>query len=156
MMKVLADRPTVQFAVKSGGHAMIPKASSTTGIQISMTRFADVNYDPKTTYIEVGAGCLWDQVYSQLVPYKRNVIGGASSQGVGVSGWMLGAGYSLKSNKYGLGIDNVVEYEIVVPDGRILIVSERKEKKLFQALRVCHPSLIHALTSLDVSSGRRK
>ena len=64
------------------------------------------------------------------------MVGGASSQGVGVSGWMLGAGYSLKSNRYGLGIDNLVEYEVVVPDGRILTVSKEKDEKLFQALRV--------------------
>ncbi|EMD34615.1 hypothetical protein CERSUDRAFT_116778 [Gelatoporia subvermispora B] len=135
MMKVLRNRPTVEFAVKGGGHGMVPRASSTTGILISMARFDTVEYNSKTTLIKVGSGCLWDQVYSQIYKYKRNVIGGAASQGVGVAGWLLGAGYSLKSNQYGLGIDNIVEYEIVVPDGRILTVTENKEKKLFQALR---------------------
>lgn len=116
-----------------------------------MSRFTDVNYDPETTYVEVGAGCLWDQVYNELVPRKRNVIGGASSQGVGVGGWLLGAGYSLKSNKYGLGIDNVVEYEVVVPDGRVLTVNEKNDEKLFQALRVRLRDLptVHVLIRLQ-------
>ncbi|KAF9465826.1 hypothetical protein BDZ94DRAFT_1253281 [Collybia nuda] len=134
MMKVLKEYQ-VQFAVKCGGHGMAPTVSSTTGIQISMSRFSKVLYDSKTQLVEIGAGCLWDQVYSKLAPSGRNVIGGASSDGVGVGGWLLGGGYSLKSNRYGLGIDHIVEYEIVTPDGRIRTVTAQKERDLFQALR---------------------
>jgi FAD/FMN-containing dehydrogenase len=122
--------------VKGGGHGMAPTVSSTTGIQISMARFSKVQYNPKTRVVEIGAGCLWDQVYSKLTASGRNVIGGASSDGVGVAGWLLGGGYSLKSNRYGLGIDHIVEYEIVTPDGRVRKVNAGKEGKLFQALRV--------------------
>ncbi|KAI0634379.1 hypothetical protein C8Q77DRAFT_1072982 [Trametes polyzona] len=135
MMKVLRDRPTVPFAVKGGGHAMVPGSSSTTGILISMARLDTIEYDPSTQLVKVGAGCLWDAVYAKMYPYRRNVIGGSASQGVGVAGWMLGGGYSLKSSQYGLGIDNVVEFEVVVPDGRVLIANASKEKKLYQALR---------------------
>ncbi|KAF9465830.1 hypothetical protein BDZ94DRAFT_1234435 [Collybia nuda] len=142
MMKVLKKRQ-VPFAsnlnclkVKGGGHGMAPKFSSTTGIQISMARFSKVQYNPKTQFVDIGAGCLWDQVYSKLAASGRNVIGGASSDGVGVGGWLLGGDYSLKSNRYGLGIDHIVEYEIVTPDGRVREVNAKKESKLFQALRV--------------------
>jgi FAD/FMN-containing dehydrogenase len=115
---------------------MAPTFSSTSGIQIYMARFSQVRYDQKTKLVELGAGCLWDQVYIKLAPFGRNVIGGASSDGVGVGGWLLGGGYSLKSNRYGLGIDNIVSYEIVTPDGRVRKVSEQKESELFHALRV--------------------
>ena len=115
---------------------MAPTFSSTTGIQISMARFSQVLYDEQKELVKVDAGCLWDQVYSKLAPYNRNVIGGASSEGVGVGGWLLGGGYSLKSNRYGLGIDNVVQYEVVTPDGRVRKVTAKQEGKLFQALRV--------------------
>lgn len=103
-----------------------------------MSRFDEVFYDKDTTNVEVGAGCLWDQVYSTLADQEeqRNVIGGSATQGVGVAGWLLGGGYSLKSNRYGLGIDNIVEYEIVLPEGRVKKVRMESDKLLFNALRV--------------------
>ncbi|KDQ61355.1 hypothetical protein JAAARDRAFT_506948 [Jaapia argillacea MUCL 33604] len=134
MMKVLR-KYQVPFAVKGGGHGMAPTFSSTIGIQISMSRFSKVRFDKETQHVEIGAGCLWDQVYSKLASTGRNVIGGAASDGVGVAGWLLGGGYSLKSNCHGLGIDNVVSYEIVTPDGCVRTVNANKERELFQALR---------------------
>lgn len=116
---------------------MAPTFSSTTGIQIYMTRFSKVRYDAETKTASVGAGCLWDQVYSILAPTGRNVVGGASGDGVGVAGWLLGGGYSLKSNRYGLGIDHVVSYEILTPDGQHRLVDAKNKPELFQALRVC-------------------
>jgi FAD/FMN-containing dehydrogenase len=92
---------------------MVPGFSSTTGIQISMARFSKVSYNSSKETVDVGAGCLWDEVYNELTPRKRNVVGGAARQGVGVGGWLLGGGYSLKSNKYGLGIDNIVAFRVV-------------------------------------------
>ncbi|KAK7446016.1 hypothetical protein VKT23_014639 [Stygiomarasmius scandens] len=105
--------------IRGGGHAMQPGFSSTKGIHISMACFDKIQYDRKSTIVKVGAGCLWDQVYWKMAPYKRNIIGGASRDGVGVAGWLLGGGYSLKSNVYGLGIDNIERIEIVTPDGRV-------------------------------------
>lgn len=61
---------------------MVPGASSTPGIMISMARFDNVDYDSATQLVKVGAGCLWDQVYAQMYQYRRNVVGGAASQGV--------------------------------------------------------------------------
>ena len=127
---------TFGVQIKGGGHAMAPTYSSTTGILISMTRFAKVRYHKDTQLLDIGSGCLWDQVYSALAPTRRNIVGGASADGVGVAGWLLGAGYSLKSNRRGLGIDNVVAIEIVTPDGEARSVSLGQEKDLFQALRV--------------------
>lgn len=101
-----------------------------------MARFSKVRYQPEDQLVQIGAGCLWDQVYSKLAPTERNVVGGASSDGVGVAGWLLGGGYSLKSNCHGLGIDHIVQYEIVTPDGRVRTVNATEEPKLYQALRV--------------------
>ncbi|KIY71000.1 hypothetical protein CYLTODRAFT_451236 [Cylindrobasidium torrendii FP15055 ss-10] len=134
VLKIIAKH-RVPFAVRGGGHGMAPGYSSTTGILISMSRFNKVTYDERTQLATIGAGCLWDQVYSELGPTNRNVVGGAASDGVGVGGWMLGGGYSLKSNKYGLGIDNVVEIQVVTPDGRVRNADRKTYPSLFNALR---------------------
>jgi len=45
------------------------------------------------------------------------------------------AGYSYKSNQYGLAIDNVAGYELVLPNGTIKYVAQ-KDKDLWFGLRV--------------------
>ncbi|OSX60855.1 hypothetical protein POSPLADRAFT_1146473 [Postia placenta MAD-698-R-SB12] len=60
------------FAVKGGGHAMNPGYSSTTGVQISMTRFHSVVNDASTSTAAIGAGLTWDKVYSALEQYDVN------------------------------------------------------------------------------------
>ncbi|EGN97867.1 hypothetical protein SERLA73DRAFT_160903 [Serpula lacrymans var. lacrymans S7.3] len=136
IIKVLARRK-VPFGIKGGGHATSPRLSSTSGIQIYMARFDLIQYNSATDTVDIGAGCLWDQVYKELLPYKRSVVGGSTSEGVGVAGWLLGGGYSLKTNQYGLGIDNIVGFEIVMPSGNVINVrqGEIKHKDLFEALK---------------------
>ena len=79
------------FAVKGGGHATNPGFSSTTGVQIAMTRFNQVVIDKTASLVEVGAGLIWDDVYEKLDGTGLNVVGGRVS-GVGVAGFTLGGG----------------------------------------------------------------
>ncbi|KAF9269462.1 FAD-binding domain-containing protein [Marasmius fiardii PR-910] len=122
------------FAVKGGGHASNPGFSSTTGVQIAMTRFSEVTYDPQSQTAVIGTGIVWDDVYAALAPYNRNVVGGRVS-GVGVAGFTLGGGYSWLSNQYGLTIDTLIAFELVKPDGKIITVTESSDSELFFALK---------------------
>jgi FAD/FMN-containing dehydrogenase len=79
------------FAVKGGGHGTNPGFSSTTGVQIAMTRFSQVVVDKTASLVEVGAGLVWDDVYKALDGTGLNVVGGRVS-GVGVAGVTLGGG----------------------------------------------------------------
>jgi len=110
-----------------------------------MARFKDITYLNET--LAIGAGCLFDEVYSnkKLHEAHRNIVGGEDLQGIGVAGWFLGGGYSMKTNRFGLGIDNVEAYEVVVPGkegdtARLEIVKsnnqEQDKKDLFWALKV--------------------
>jgi hypothetical protein len=45
------------------------------------------------------------------------------------------SGFSYKSSEHGLVIDNVVQFELVLPDGKIVNVTE-KDKDLWFGLRV--------------------
>ncbi|KAN0133064.1 FAD-binding domain containing protein [Lactarius tabidus] len=121
------------FAVKGGGHAFNPGFSSTTGVQISMTRFNAISFDNSTGTVEAGSGVTWDQVYATLNSTGFNVIGGRVPT-VGISGLTLGGGYSFMSNQYGLSIDNMAAYELVLPNGTVTNVTESNEDLWF-ALR---------------------
>jgi FAD/FMN-containing dehydrogenase len=102
--------------------------------------------------VEIGAGLIYSDVYSFLVPKGIGVVGSRLGD-VGVAGFTLGggdsfllkvhcvdrlknaAGYSWKTNQYGLAMDNVMEFELVLPNGQIKVVTEQ-DKDLWFALRV--------------------
>jgi hypothetical protein len=121
IMKVLANRK-IEFAIKGGGHATNPSFSSTSsqGILLYTTRLDSIDYNPNKETLDVGAGCLWDQVYATAREKGRNVVGGSDDQGVGIGGYLLGGGYSRTTNQFGLGADNITAYQVVLPDGRIV------------------------------------
>jgi FAD/FMN-containing dehydrogenase len=133
--------------IKGGGHTSNAEFSSTKGIQISMVQFNDITYDSDKKTLTVGAGCLFDEVYrdKELNKARQNIVGGEDIKAIGVAGWLLGGGYSMKTNQFGLGIDNILAYKVVVPGKvgelpRLESVKsgdmEQNKKDLFWALKV--------------------
>jgi FAD/FMN-containing dehydrogenase len=122
------------FAVKSGGHSANPGFSSTPGVQIALFSFSDIVYDPNSQTAAIGMGLIWDDVYSELEQYNMTVVG-AKTTGVGVGGIVLGGGYSYLSNQYGLSVDNVVSFELVMPNGTVANITNSSNPDLFYGLR---------------------
>lgn len=118
------------FAIKGGGHTLNPGFSSTPGVHISLARFTDIVIHEDSETVEIGAGLTWSDVYSYLVPKGINVVGGRLGP-VGVSGFTLGGGYSFKTNQYGLAVDTVTEFELVLPSGQVKVVTEKDEDLWF-------------------------
>ncbi|KAI8988985.1 FAD-binding domain-containing protein [Trametes punicea] len=133
ILQILAKNRT-PFAVKGGGHTANPGFSSTPGVQIAMYRFNEVKYDPVANIAEVGAGLIWDDVYEALEPYAVSVVG-ARVTGVGVAGLTLGGGYSWKTNQFGLTIDNLSGFELVLPNGTVASVTQDSYPDLFFGLK---------------------
>ncbi|KAH8981552.1 FAD-binding domain-containing protein [Lactarius deliciosus] len=117
ILRILGSTRT-PFAVKGGGHAFNPGFSSTSGVQISMTRFNNIELNNTTGTVDAGSGVTWDQAYAALESSGLNIIGGRIPT-VGISGLTLGGGYAFTSNQYGLTIDNMAGYELVLPNGTI-------------------------------------
>jgi len=46
------------------------------------------------------------------------------------------AGYSWKSNQYGLTVDTVTAFELVKPDGNVVTVTKASDPELFFGLKV--------------------
>ncbi|KAF9810220.1 hypothetical protein IEO21_07062 [Rhodonia placenta] len=120
--------------VKGGGHASNPGFSSTTGVQITMSRFSGVTYHSDSQTVDIGSGLIWDDVYAALEPYGVNVVGGRVT-GVGVAGFTLGGGFSFLSNQYGLTVDTVMAYQLVLPNGTISDIIASSNPDLFFALK---------------------
>ncbi|TFK49560.1 FAD dependent oxidoreductase [Heliocybe sulcata] len=133
IMQIIAATNS-SFAVKGGGHTSNPGFSSTTGVHISMSRFSEVTYHAESSTVDVGSGLIWDDVYAALEPDNAMVVGGRVT-GVGVAGFTLGGGYSWLTNQYGLTIDTVTGYELVLPNGTVASITDSSNPDLMFALR---------------------
>ncbi|KAG2068762.1 FAD-binding domain-containing protein [Suillus decipiens] len=132
-LQLLAGYQT-PFAVKGGGHSANPGFSSTPGVQIALVSFSEVVYDESAQTATIGMGLVWKDVYSALAQYNVTVVGGKSSS-VGVGGFVLGGGYSYLSNEYGLSVDNIVSFELVMPNGTVTNITSSSSPDLFYGLR---------------------
>jgi len=94
-----------------------------------------------TPAITFGAGIEMGTL--NLVANQNNleiISGGEVS--VGYNGYATGAGHGILGPTYGMGADNVLEFELVTPAGDILTTNECQNRDLFWALRgvSLHPS----------------
>lgn len=123
------------FAVKSGGHTSSRDASNSVGgVTIDLKRISQVELSADKTQTRVGTGAIWGDVYRILEPYELSVIGGRVDD-VGVGGLLLGGGVSFLSARYGWALDNILEYEVVLPNTTIVTASEHSHPDLYFALR---------------------
>ena len=100
-----------------------------------MSRFNTTQYDATAQTATAGTGLVWDDVYAALQPHNVAVVGGRVS-GIGIAGLTLGGGYSWFTNQYGLVVDNVVAFQVVLPSGQVVSASAQQNQDLFFALKV--------------------
>ena len=103
------------FAVRGGGHMPIPGYANTVGgVLIGLTDLNELQLSTNQSYVSVGPGRRWQDVYSYLEPFGLVVLGGRVGI-VGVPGLLLGGGISFYSNQYGFASDNIIAYEVRPP-----------------------------------------
>ncbi|KAL1634104.1 hypothetical protein SLS58_010802 [Diplodia intermedia] len=124
-----------KFAVKSGGHTSSRDASNSVGgVTVDLKRINQVELSDCKTQTRVGTGAIWGDVYRTLEPQELSVIGGRVDD-VGVGGLAMGGGVSFLSARHGWALDNILEYEIVLPNTTIVTASEDSNPDLYFALR---------------------
>jgi FAD/FMN-containing dehydrogenase len=129
---VAAKQP---FAVRSGGHTNWTGSNNIEGgVTIDLGLLNAVEYDAALETATMGPGCRWKEVYSELHKHGRAVAGGREGN-VGVAGLLLGGGNTFFTGRRGFACDNVVAYEVVLADGRIVKAANDSHADLFRALK---------------------
>ncbi|KAK3302991.1 uncharacterized protein B0T15DRAFT_260730 [Chaetomium strumarium] len=126
----------VLFAVRSGGHSPNPGWASIgqPGVLIDLSRLDAFRVNADASVVSVGPGQRWGSVLAALDPYNVTVVG-ARLPGLGVGGFLLGGGLSYFSGEYGLGADNVRNFEVVLGNGSIVEANAHANADLFWALK---------------------
>ena len=86
-------------------------ANTAGGVLIGMTNLNTIKLSSDKSYVSVGPGRRWEEVYGYLEPSGLVALGGRVGL-VGVPGLLLGGGISFYSNQHGFASDNVIAYEV--------------------------------------------
>ena len=108
--------------------------------QRSTTEGIIENFKPCSTShgpaLKIGGGETWGQVFEALVVDGRYMMSSGAAVTVGGSGgWLQGGGLGPLDRRLGLGVDNVLQFDIVTADGQLKVANECSEPDLYWALR---------------------
>ena len=112
------------------------------GLVVEMTRMNQIyNIDKASMTIEIGAGIIWGRLIELLEDEGLSVPAYPSSApSCTVGGWIAAGGAGIGSTKYGGIKEQIVEMEVVLPDGSIIrtsvpedtLLNEEKPEPLFK------------------------
>jgi hypothetical protein len=147
----------LRLVVKNTGHDFLGKSIGSGALSIWTHHLKSIRYIKSFTTpsytgpaIEMGAGVQVGELYAAANELGVTAVGG-ECKGVGVAGgYTAGGGHSPLSSKYGLGSDQVLSLDVVLPNGRFVTANEHKNTDLFWALRGGGGSTFGVVTSITV------
>jgi FAD/FMN-containing dehydrogenase len=121
------------IAIRGGGHSGPGLGSCDDGLMIDLATMRSVRVDPASRTVRVDAGCTSGDVDHATHPFGLAVPFGIVST-TGVAGLTLGGGTGYLTRQYGLTIDNLLEADVVLADGRFVTTSKSQHPDLLWAL----------------------
>lgn len=128
------QKQDLRVSIRGGGHNAGGLGVCNDGLVIDLSPIKYVHVDPAARTVRVGGGCTWGDVDHAMHAFGLAVPSGIIST-TGVGGLTLGGGMGHLTRKYGLTIDSLLEAEVVLADGRIVVASASKNPDLFWAIR---------------------
>ena len=134
------------LSIKNSGHTYVKDSSMQDSLMLWTrklnhlsrdTEFAPEGCSDDETFdaITTGAGVSCGEAYEYANQENVTLICGYSPT-VGISGgWVQGAGHSVLTPVYGLGVDRVLQFTVVTPDGSVRKANKYQNSDLFWALR---------------------
>jgi len=129
-----AARERVPMTVRGGGHNVAGLAVRDHALMLDLGAMNRVDVDAPARVVRVEGGALWREVDAATQPQGLATTGGFVST-TGVGGYTLGGGVGWLMRGCGLAVDNLLEAEVVLADGRSVTANEKQHADLFWGLR---------------------
>lgn len=127
-------RMGLPIAVRGGGHNGAGFGTVEDGLVIDLSPMHAVEVDSAGQTARVQGGATAGQLDAATHKHGLATPTGIIST-TGIGGLTLGGGHGYLSRRYGLTIDNLLEAEVVLADGRVVTASDSQHPDLFWALR---------------------
>jgi FAD/FMN-containing dehydrogenase len=101
---------------------------------IDLSAMKGVRVDPRTNTVRAEGGCPQADLNHAAHSFGLAVPVGVVST-TGIAGLTLGGGTGYLTRKYGLALDNLLEADCVLADGRFVTASTEENPDLFWAIR---------------------
>ncbi len=98
----------------------------------------------------IGGGTRLGEVYQALAAHRFTIPAGVDPS-AGIVGETLAGGIGPLGRRYGLTCDRLVEAEVVLADGTVVVCDESREPDLFWALRGGGPGMPGIVTGLRIA-----
>jgi hypothetical protein len=83
----------------------------------------------------IGGGYTWGDIYPLAKANNVIVVGGGTPSVGALGGWMQGGGHGPASRAFGLGADQVLEAQVVLPCGSVVTANACQYSDLYFAIR---------------------
>jgi len=129
-----ARENNIEIAIRSGGHNGAGLALVDGGLVIDLSEMNTIKIDSSTKTAQIQAGCLLKDVDAATHEHGLALPSGIIGT-TGIGGLTLGGGLGYLSRKGGLTIDNLLECNVVLASGELVIANKNSHPDLFWALR---------------------
>ncbi|RMZ37648.1 hypothetical protein AFCA_001903 [Aspergillus flavus] len=135
-----ANEHNIRFVIRNTGHDYNGKSTGAGALSvwthhlkgIEFKDWKDEHYTGKA--VKLGAGVQGFEAYEAANAQGLRVVGGECPS-VGIAGgYSQGGGHSFLSSMYGLGADQVLEWEVIDGTGRLLVANRQNNTDLYWAL----------------------
>jgi FAD/FMN-containing dehydrogenase len=121
-------------AIRGGGHNAAGLGVCDDGLVIDLSVMKNVRVDPAKKTVRCGGGSTWGDMDHATHAFGLAVPAGIIST-TGVGGLTLGGGIGHLTRQCGLTIDNLLEVDVVLADGRFVTANSKNYADLFWAVR---------------------
>ncbi|KAF2423706.1 FAD-binding domain-containing protein [Tothia fuscella] len=136
----------LRLNVRSTGHDFLGRSANPQSLSVWVHYMRSINFHGSSfspqgcgislnvNAVTVGSGTQMRELYRAAAARALIVVGGSSTT-VSVGGYLTGGGHSPLSPLFGMGADQVIQFDIVTADGKILTTNECTNTDLFWAVR---------------------
>ncbi|KAI9481302.1 MAG: hypothetical protein EXX96DRAFT_210179 [Benjaminiella poitrasii] len=142
-----AAKYRIAFNIKNSGHDYFGRSTSPDSITVWTHPLQKKEFHtsfrpegctkeiPHNAFFTLGGGVKWFDAYRAAYENNVTLVGGAQPGVSATGGWLQGGGHSILTPTFGLGVDQVVQFKVVLANGKFVTTNACQYPDLFWALR---------------------
>ncbi|KAF5604301.1 6-hydroxy-D-nicotine oxidase [Fusarium pseudocircinatum] len=144
-----ARERNIRLVVTGTGHDLLGRSDGFGGLELWLHQFKNgINFQKtyksknrckksnwRGSAIKIDGNYQWRDVYKVAEANNVIAVGGGSITPGAIGGWASGGGHGPATRNYGLGADQILEAEVMLADGRVVIANHCENTDLFRSMR---------------------